>query len=860
MRQAPNSSPGHFTVRVLWRRSAAAVALSAAISTTGLLRRALSTAAALPITENAAAEASSGPATASRPPRQLRLAVVRPDLLDDWIPELNDVDAQKISCMDDVTPVWWHCPHCNEKYQSTVQSRVARGRTACPHCSGFGSAVVDNTSAASEAAPTTITAFASDGDASLNVTHPDAAARWDAERNGGLLPSQVTAWSTRQVWWRPAPHSKSQRSFRRPVFAFVRDAASPDDQAAATAAMEWKLLSSIRDAARVEEAEQLGSMPVTLSAEAMATGAQYDSAVWRNAAEQVDTEQEDETAEALATKDGATTGATAPPPCAMSPADAAAVAFLWKPRTKQFLTTMQKFAGAKKTPSLKHFQHRLPSSEKREAEAEEAEEAEEKEGAAKPVGPAVPFPPREVFSHSFAPFMPRPLSVAAAVRTSHRCADTATTVRETLLNQYCDFVNQQRTKDSSSSTTSSRKAQMPLPLPVLDLHVADGTALADAALQGQTWIDFFRLTKEEVRPKGYIDPSASLYFSNTAAATTTAPSSSAIPTASFPVEHAGGKDTLSSASDGVIASGAELVFAYYPRRPSSPPAWEDDVTESVPPMLAVSTDFATDVDRDAEQVDDANEVEETKRSSVVGQQRRPRRKYNPVFRIEAPFGRADRAGAASADSAAQLAAEYDDEDEDGGLETDAGAALASELRGTSRHGVGGRAPPALDPNSASTTSASLVNAAIAALGSAFHPTPGVDDVMVDFDDVNHRRYNRGVQPTLMRDGGRNSANTAANEGRGGGAQQHQRNFRLSMPQEGLSGQLSWRRLREQENAAKATQMSEGQQQPASQASTPPSALRMDAPRSPRKVARPRRLRKDTTEAAAARPSAADSAA
>ncbi|KPI86703.1 hypothetical protein ABL78_4219 [Leptomonas seymouri] len=812
MRRVRSCSSASLTVRALWQRNAAVVAPSAALSTRGVLRCYFSTDAA-PQSTSDAAPANSAAAVASRPQRQLRLAVVRPDLLDDWIPELNDLDAQRVSCSDAVTSVWWRCPCCGRQYQSTVQSRVARGRATCPHCSGFGSAAASSTSA-SEAAP--------GNEEPLAVTHPEVAARWDVKRNGGVLPSQVTASSTRRVWWRPAPHSKSSRSFQRPVFAFVQNSASPDEQAAAVAAMEWKLLSAIREAARVQEAEQLGSMPVTLSAEAMATGALHDHAVWSDAAE-----PESQTREALSSNGYAAAG-TAP----LSPENAATVALLWKARARKLIAAAKTQAGTQRHSDLKNYTAASPPSEERGTER----------GADKAAASAVPISPRELFAYSFARAPPRRFG-ATVVSTSYYSAGTASIVRETLLNQYHDFVYQQRTKDA----LAPGKEQMPLPPPVLNLgpEVAAGSC-------GTTWLDFFHLTKEEVQPKGFIDPSAALYFSSaveTAAGNTHASSYSAIPMVSFPAARAAVKPP---APDGVISPDAQLIFSYYPRRTSNPPPWEDDLTESVPPMPSVLTSFATDAEQALGDHGEANHRESAGGAAAVACLH-----HSSAFRIDAPFGVFGAAGSVATRSTAELAAEYEEADH---LDADAGAALASELRDIEKHSTSGSVPASLDPSTTSTSSASLVNSAIAALGSALHASGGVDDVVVEFADISDRRYNRGVQPSLMRDGGRSQGSKASPVAREGGQQQHK--FRLSMPQEGLSGQLSWRRLRHQESLAKGAHLTkepadaapEKQRQPALGESTPLSALQFDAPRSPRKVARPRRHRKDAAEAAEPAPS------
>ena len=850
MRRAQGSLADTLVVRALWRRRTAGEDGAAIAIPSGVLCRCISVESAT-AAANTSRTSTESVAThaASHPQRRLRLAVVRPDLLDDWIPELNDVDAQNISCTDDVASVWWCCPRCHERYQSTVQSRVARGRAACPHCSGLGNVegkpmttTTTTTAASSQARDDATTAAAATGraEAPLAVTHSALAARWDEKRNGGPLPEYITATSTQSAWWRPAPHSSaSSRSFRRPVFAFVRDPASPGEQMAATAAMEWRLLASIREVARIAVAERLGSMPVTLSVDAAAAAgdghaevgdggrsrpvALHDPAVWREAAREVDAEAEEHSREAhLNDDDHTSTGDSQGSDDALSSSasstpitveDAAAVAFLWKPRVKRMLPTMQQYAQS---------QHSGSGNDSRTSDTEEAKEATPPSAAAPSANlnnaAASPLPPRELFARSFSESIPSRYGLGAAASAAETHRDTASIVRETLLNQYCDFVHQQRATAGVSASSSS-------PPPVLRLDGAADTAADDSGSAAPaSWLDFFRLTEEEVLPRGYIDPSASLYFSNVEAHSATSPSAgsgadavSLAPTTSFPARPATrrGRDAVKKppVPPFTIASDAELVFAYYPRPPRFSPAWEDDVTESVPPMPSVATAFST----------------ATSAGSGCGANntRVQRALYGASFRIEAPFG-----CSAAADDAAQLAAEYDNEDV-----ADVGVALASELRAGEagsavdihRDGSVASATQSHVSSSGSGSSISLVNSAIAALGSAFQPIADADgSIVTEAGDVSRRRRHRGVQPSNMP----SDHKTAVT-----GAQQPHRKFRLSMPQAGLGGSLGWRSQQQKRSAS-----SESSEADAAEKATP--SLQFEAPRSPRKVARPRRLRKN----------------
>lgn len=50
----------------------------------------------------------------------------------------------------------------------------------------------------------------------LATTHPEIAAEWDYERNGGLKPTDVVAGSSKRVWWRcPEGHGWQAIIYRR---------------------------------------------------------------------------------------------------------------------------------------------------------------------------------------------------------------------------------------------------------------------------------------------------------------------------------------------------------------------------------------------------------------------------------------------------------------------------------------------------------------------------------------------------------------------------------------------------------------------------------------------------------------------
>lgn len=140
---------------------------------------------------------------AAAPTRGLRrLSVVRPDLVGEWVPDMNDLDVATvaITALDSVT---WRCSTCAHQWAAPVRDR-AIGEGGCPECARRAASGI---------------ASLNNGD-SILTTHPSAAERWHTALNGSLRPSDVSATSTRAVWWRSAD---GKEAFRRPIYAFVRE-------------------------------------------------------------------------------------------------------------------------------------------------------------------------------------------------------------------------------------------------------------------------------------------------------------------------------------------------------------------------------------------------------------------------------------------------------------------------------------------------------------------------------------------------------------------------------------------------------------------------------------------------------------
>lgn len=107
------------------------------------------------------------------------LAQRYPDLAAQWDREKNGALTPR-----DVTPgakrkVWWRCEK-GHSWCAPVQARALEGN-GCPVCAGK-------------------VVLAGEND--LASRFPAVAAQWHPDKNGDLLPTQVTPFTKRQVWWR----------------------------------------------------------------------------------------------------------------------------------------------------------------------------------------------------------------------------------------------------------------------------------------------------------------------------------------------------------------------------------------------------------------------------------------------------------------------------------------------------------------------------------------------------------------------------------------------------------------------------------------------------------------------------------
>ena len=105
------------------------------------------------------------------------LTVVHPELAAQWHTEKNGYLTPDVVVPGTKKNIWWVCEKGHE-WRAPVHRRTLG--IGCPYCSGRRASSERN----------------------LAVVNPELAAEWQTEKNGTLLPEQVTPTSHKRVWWR----------------------------------------------------------------------------------------------------------------------------------------------------------------------------------------------------------------------------------------------------------------------------------------------------------------------------------------------------------------------------------------------------------------------------------------------------------------------------------------------------------------------------------------------------------------------------------------------------------------------------------------------------------------------------------
>lgn len=114
------------------------------------------------------------------------LATTNPEIAAEWHPTKNaPLTPRDVTRGSTKRKPWWVCPNGHE-YRATVSNRtLGKG---CPICSKVKRGKAKH-----------VTHLLTHD--SLDVTHPELCKEWDFERNGIILPSDVTNGADTKVWW-----------------------------------------------------------------------------------------------------------------------------------------------------------------------------------------------------------------------------------------------------------------------------------------------------------------------------------------------------------------------------------------------------------------------------------------------------------------------------------------------------------------------------------------------------------------------------------------------------------------------------------------------------------------------------------
>ena len=108
------------------------------------------------------------------------ISKVRPDLVNEWHPTLNELSPDEVS-MGSKKIVWWQCSKNKDHVWKTQASTRMRGNAgSCPKCR--------TTKKGNHQIP-------------LAEHSPELVSQWHPKKNGTLKPEDVNASSRRKIWW-----------------------------------------------------------------------------------------------------------------------------------------------------------------------------------------------------------------------------------------------------------------------------------------------------------------------------------------------------------------------------------------------------------------------------------------------------------------------------------------------------------------------------------------------------------------------------------------------------------------------------------------------------------------------------------
>lgn len=110
-----------------------------------------------------------------------------PSIAAQWHPTKNGNKKPEQYSYGSEKKIWWLCPNtcpegCLHEWEAELSKRVLRGiHAGCPYCARTHKKTCIHTS--------------------IVGTHPDIVTQWHPEKNGTLLPEDVTHGSSKKVWW-----------------------------------------------------------------------------------------------------------------------------------------------------------------------------------------------------------------------------------------------------------------------------------------------------------------------------------------------------------------------------------------------------------------------------------------------------------------------------------------------------------------------------------------------------------------------------------------------------------------------------------------------------------------------------------
>lgn len=129
------------------------------------------------------------------------LLTLYPEIAKEFDISKNGITPDKISPKD-TKVYWWTCANNHPSFLQSVEHRVSRN-TNCPYCTGRKTI---------------------NGKNDLETLYPDIAKEWDYNKNGGVLPRDVSPYTYNAYWWIcPKGHSYKKKVIQRTKFHKVVD-------------------------------------------------------------------------------------------------------------------------------------------------------------------------------------------------------------------------------------------------------------------------------------------------------------------------------------------------------------------------------------------------------------------------------------------------------------------------------------------------------------------------------------------------------------------------------------------------------------------------------------------------------------